>query len=103
MIPTGPEEDVVYSITDYMMEGMDMTFEPIYRVILHYSNWIDHGQTAKTIKQGVPVISYSHALRTAENAAAYGSAIVVTVPKDEAELYEQRLERLGFKVSLDIA
>lgn len=97
------EEETQLAITDYIMEGAAMSFEPIYRVILHYTNWTDHKDVANVVKKAVPSISKTHALRTVENAAAYGTAIVVTVPQDEAEMYEARLNRMGLKASLEIA
>lgn len=101
--PVENEEDLTMSITDYMMEGTDMAFEPIYRVILHFNNWSDNNLTARLVKQAVPPVTYTHALRSAENAAAFGSAIVTTVAKDDAELYELRLNRLGLKASIEVA
>lgn len=101
-MPLRPIEEGV-DVADDKVTGIDMTFEPIYRVILHYTNWNDHRIIGKAVKQAVPVITYTHALRSAENAAAHGSAIVVTVPKDDAEMYESRLSRAGLKASLDLA
>jgi ATP-dependent Clp protease adapter protein ClpS len=97
------EEESLLSITDHMMEGTTMQFEPIYRVLLHYTNWVNPKEIARKVHQAVPVVSSSHALRTVENAAAHGTAIVVTAALDDAELYEARLTRVGLKASLEVA
>lgn len=97
------DDEAQLSITDYIIEGAAMSFEPIYRVILHYTNWTDHKDIARVVHRAVPTITRTHALQTVENAAAYGSAIVVTAPLDEAEMYEARLTRMGMKATLEVA
>jgi ATP-dependent Clp protease adapter protein ClpS len=102
--PIAPiEDDVVFSIQDRIIDDFDMTFEPFYRVILHYTNWKEDKIIAGLIKQGVPFLQHSQAIQTVKNAVAYGTAIVITATREDAELYEARLKRLGLKVSLDMA
>lgn len=81
----------------------DVTYEPIYRVVLHYNLWQDSKAVARRVKSAVPILSGANALRIVENAQLYGSSIVITVPLDDASMYESRLSRAGLKVTLEIA
>ena len=65
----------------------NFSFAPIYRVVLRYNNWDDDKETAKMVKQCVPVISYSAAKQIVANARSYGMSIVVTAMMDEAKKY----------------
>ena len=96
------QEEALLSITDYM-NGVSMEFEPIYRVLLHYTNWSNSKEIAKKVHKAVPIVTFEHALRTTETAAANGTSIVITAPQDDAEMYESRLMRFGLKASLEIA
>ena len=80
-----------------------ISFDTFYRVILHYTAWSDDNITAKQVAKAVPALTYSEALRIVQAASRYGSAIVVTVPLDDARLYELRLTRFGFKASIEEA
>lgn len=79
------------------------SFAPIYRVILHYTNWDDPKPVAKRIMKCVPHLSFGDGMRIAKNAALYNTSVVVTVPLDEAKIYETRLTRSGLRVTLDMA
>ena len=78
-------------------------YEPIYRVILHYNQWQDAKPIALRVRQAVPVLSGADAQRVVENAQAHGTAIVITAPHDDAEMYESRLTRVGLKASIEVA
>lgn len=77
--------------------------EPFYRVLLHYSQWTNKDQVARIVRFSVPVLSMNEALHIVGMAESYETAIVVTVKKQEAELYMQRLLIAGLKSSIDIA
>lgn len=78
----------------------NFSFAPIYRVILRYSNWTDDKEVAKTVKQAVPVISYSSAKQTVANAKAYGHGIVITAPREDASQYMKNLLSKGLDVDM---
>lgn len=76
------------------------SFEPFYRVVLFYSNWEDDRDIAKTVKQCVPIISYSAAKQTVANAKAYGNSIVITALHEDAVKYCRNLLSKGLNVDL---
>lgn len=78
-------------------------FEPFYRVILHYSQWIESKPVARLVRIAVPVISMNECIRVVQMAEAHNKAIVVTVKKDDAEMYVQRLLVAGLIASLEVA
>ena len=86
-----------------LMDLPKMNFAPIFRVILHYTQWEDNKEIARRITRAIPAIRGSNAIRIVENAVLYGSAIIIVAPIDEATIYETKLTRMGLKVSLDIA
>ncbi len=77
--------------------------EPFYRVLLHYSQWTNKDQIARIVRFSVPIISMNECLHIVEMAESYETAIVVTVKKDDAELYMQRLLIAGLKSSIEVA
>lgn len=83
--------------------NQSIRFEPFYRVLLHYSMWNDNKLVAKTVAKAVPIISFNDGLRVAEAAEKVGSAIVVTVPLEDAEIYDDRLRHAGLKSSIESA
>lgn len=82
---------------------LNVSFAPIYRVILHYTHWNDNIMVAKKVARAVPLLNKSSALRIVENAVASGTAVVVTVPVDDAKTYETRLIRSGLMSTIEAA
>lgn len=78
-------------------------YAPFYRVLLHYSLWNDREDIARLVKFAVPMLSMNDSLRIVTMAEAYDTSIVVTVKKEEAELYMQRLLIAGLKSSTEEA
>lgn len=78
----------------------NFSFAPIYRVVLRYSNWSDDKEVAKTVKQSVPVISYSAAKQVVANAKAYGNSIVITANQDDAKKYMKNLVAKGLDADI---
>lgn len=79
------------------------SFEPIYRVMLHYTNWTDTKDVTKRVKRAVPVVPITQARNAVEAAEKNGTSILVTAPLDDAAMYEIRLTQAGLKVSLELA
>ena len=84
---------------------LNLTFEPFYRVVLLYNGWKDDKDKdiAIKVKQSVNILSFSESLVRARNARIQHSAILVTVPKDDAQLYLENLVKKGLEVKLDEA
>jgi len=78
-------------------------YEPYYRVILIYSNWVDDKDVAQKVHHSINVLGYNEALRVVRNAHTEGKAIVVTVIKDDAVLYMSNMKNKGLDVVLDEA
>jgi len=80
-----------------------ISFEPIYRIILYFTQWNDNTEIARRIVKSVPVIRVAEAMRISQSAANNGTAIVITAPLSDAQVYLNRLTNEGLKVSLDVA
>lgn len=80
-----------------------ISFEPIYRIVLYFTQWNDNTEIARRIVKSVPIIRVAEAMRISQNAASYGTAIVITAPLSDAQVYLNRLTNEGLKVSLDVA
>lgn len=96
------EEEATY-VFPGVGSAINIYFEPIYRVVLHFTQWPDNQEVTRRVKRAVPVITLPDARRVVENAAMHGTSIVVTAPLEDASLYEMRLTQAGLKVTLDIA
>lgn len=83
--------------------GMDISFEDFYRVVLHYSGWAEDKLVTQKVVQAVPLLTFSEALRVVENAHRFGSAIVKTLPLEEAVMIRANLTRQGLKATIEIA
>lgn len=86
-----------------LMDPPEIRFEPFYRVILHYSQWTEGKQIARLVRIAVPVISMNDSIRVVEMAELHETSIVVTVEKEDAEAYVQRLLVAGLIASLELA
>lgn len=86
-----------------LLDPPNFQFEPFYRVLLHYNNWTEGKQIARIVRMAVPIVSADESLRVVEMAEIHETAIVVTVPKDDAELFVQRLIVSGLISSMEVA
>lgn len=75
--------------------------DPHYRVVLIYNKWKRDVEVAQKIKIGVPVVSDEHAIKCVNIARNDGSALILTAPLHDAEIYHDNLEKTGLKVILD--
>ena len=82
---------------------LNISFEPLYRIILVYTNWSDDKLIAEKVKSGVPIISYKEAIRAVKYAKVHGKAILCVVLKDKAILYSKKLNLHGISVILEEA
>ena len=82
---------------------INVSFEEFYRVILHYSQWVDDKPIAQKVVLAVPHLTTNEAIRIVECAHSYGSAIVVTLPLDEATICKDSLVRVGLKATMELA
>lgn len=86
-----------------MIPGISLQFEPFYRVILVYSEWLNDKSTAQKVRHSVPIITLNDAINVTRRARVEGRSIVVTVIKDDAILYMTNLKNKGLDVILDEA
>lgn len=80
-----------------------VSFEPIYRVILHYTQWTDDNVIAEKVVRAVNNMRFLEGLRIAQAANMNGSSIVVTTNIDQASLIEERLRMYGLRATIEIA
>lgn len=95
--PPAPEKIKEVSTT------INISFEPLYRIIIVYTNWSDDKLIAEKVKSGVPIISYKEAIRAVKYAKSHGKAILCVVLKDKAILYSKKLNLHGISVILEEA
>jgi ATP-dependent Clp protease adapter protein ClpS len=83
--------------------NINFSYEPFCRVILVYSNWIEDKLTAALVVNAVPKLPYNDAIRIVRSAHINGSAIVVTVLRQEAAIYADNLLKKGLDCFLEEA
>lgn len=103
-----PPKRRISEVVDLDATSFDVTppsfeFEPFYRVLLHYSQWTSGEQVARIVRIAVPVITANESVRIVSMAESYDTSIVVTVKKEEAEMYALRLMGAGLKSSTEEA
>lgn len=86
-----------------LLDPPTFQYEPFYRVLLHYNQWVDGKQIARLVRTAVPIVSMNDSVRIVEMAERYETAIVVTVNKEDAETYVQRLLFTGLISSMEVA
>lgn len=96
-VPAKENQDVL------SMSGLSLTFEPFYRVVLVYSDWVNDKPIAQKVRYSVPIITATDAVNVVKRARAQGKAIVVTVIKDDAIMYMNNLKTKGLDVIIDEA
>lgn len=95
-------DDETQGVTS-LLDPPTFQYEPFYRVLLHYNQWVDGKQIARLVRVAVPIVSMNDSVRIVEMAERYETAIVVTVKKDDAEAYVQRLLIAGLISSMEVA
>jgi len=82
-----------------------VSFEPFYRVILLYNGWPDDKDkdVAVKVKTAINMLSFGEALTRVRTARNDETAILVTVPKDDAILYLGNILKKGLEAQLDEA
>lgn len=80
-----------HAVSELCGAEMKICFDSLYRVILRYNDWEDDRKTAKLIKRNVRMISYEWAMEVTKKAKMNDIAIIVTVPKEDAKIYMDRL------------
>lgn len=85
--------------------GLNIRFEPMYRIVLHYSRWKedDTRMVAQKVKFGVPIITMRDCERVVKQAFSHGRCIVCTVTQEKATLYCNNLVRVGLNASMEEA
>jgi hypothetical protein len=85
--------------------SLNISFEPFYRVVLIYNGWKDDKDkdVAIKVKQSIDILSFGESLGRARTARQQSSAILVTVPKDDAHVYVENLVKKGLEAKLDEA
>lgn len=106
-MPTQPmyiigDEDDGQGVTS-LLDPPSFQFEPFYRVLLHYNHWVDGKPVARLVRTAVPIVSMNESIRIVEMAEKHETSIVVTVKKDDAETYVQRLLFSGLISSMEVA
>ncbi len=84
-------------------DSFRITFEPIYRVILHYTQWKDDNVIAEKVVRAVNHMRFLEGLRIAQAANLHGSSIVVTTNLDQASVIEERLRLNGLRATVEVA
>ena len=82
---------------------INFAFEPFYRVILLYTNWDNDKPVAKLVSASVPIITNRDAANIVKTCRIEGTAIVVTVLKDDAVLYMTNIKNKGLDCMIDEA
>jgi hypothetical protein len=84
---------------------LNVRFEPIYRIMLHYSNWTrdDTKHIAEKVKFGVPILTMLECEKVVKSAFANGISMVCVITEDKAVLYCEALLRVGLKATVEEA
>lgn len=93
--PTAPAKDTV----------LQMKFEPLYRIMLHYSLWNENDtkSIAQKVKISVPILTLRDCEKIVRHTQSYGMSMVCTVVKDKAVLYYENLVRVGLNATIEEA
>jgi ATP-dependent Clp protease adapter protein ClpS len=84
---------------------LKLRFEPLFRVILHYSQWSfdDTREIAKKVKTSVPILSLRDCEKIVKNAQSSGTGVACVVMYDKAMLYCDNLTNMGLRASIEEA
>lgn len=97
--------ETIYQLNRQMQGGpsMSISFDDFYRVVLHYTQWVDDDPIAQKVKRAVPQMTMNEALRIVDSARRYGASIVLTAPLEDANTCKDTLTRLQLKASIELA
>lgn len=87
----------------YGNSSLSISFEDFYRVMLHYSNWVDDDPIAQKVKRAVPQMTMNEALRIVDSARRYGTSIVLTASLEDATICRDKLVRSQLKATMELA
>lgn len=84
---------------------LQMKFEPLYRIMLHYSLWneTDTKVIAQKVKISVPILTLRDCEKIVRHTHSYGMSMVCTVAKEKAVLYYENLVRVGLNATIEEA
>lgn len=84
---------------------LQMKFEPLYRIMLHYTLWneSDNKTIAQKVKVGVPILTLRDCEKIVKHTKAYGVCMVCTVAQDKAILFHDNLVRFGLNATIEEA
>ena len=88
------EEDLIRLRTQFLRP---------WHVILHNDDVHWAHDVARWLVASVPGLSGQDAWQITEQAHKTGQAVIITCPKEEAELYHERLQSYGLTVSIEPA
>lgn len=80
-----------------------IAFEPFYRVLLKYTDWVDGKETATRVKRAIDAVSLGEAFRAVRHAEKHGVGIVITAEEAKAKTYVRRLEKQGLSALIEEA
>jgi len=84
---------------------LQMKFEPLYRIMLHYTLWNENDTKviAQKVKVSVPILTQRECEKIVRHAQLYGMSMVCTVIKDKAVIYYENLVRVGLNATIEEA
>ena len=84
---------------------LQMKFEPLYRIMLHYTLWneSDNKTVAQKLKVGVPILTLRDCEKIVRHAKSYGVCMVCTVAHEKAILFHENLLRFGLNATIEEA
>lgn len=82
-----------------------ITFDHVYRVMLHYSNWPEDAtkSVSQKVKMAVPMLPSKDCEAIVKQTFKYGLCIICTVPYPRAMLYRDSLVGMGLNASIEEA
>lgn len=99
---TSPAEPTVAPNTGIDEETLKRLIPP-YNVILHNDDHNSMDHVVKSLLRSVPSLSVEDATRIMFEAHENGSAVVISCPKEQAEMYRDRLESLSLTATIEPA
>lgn len=97
--------ETIYQLNRQVQGGssLSISFDDFYRVVLHYTQWVDDDPIAQKVKRAVPKMTMNEAIRIVDSARRYGSSIVVTASLEDATRCKDILTRSQLKASIELA
>ena len=99
---TSPAEPTIAPGTGIDEEALTRLIPP-YNVILHNDDHNSMDHVVKALLRSVPSLSPDDAVRIMFEAHENGSAVVISCPKETAEMYRDRLESFSLTATIEPA